>query len=559
MRKMPILTVVSLVALGLMVAPAYAGTLYGNDTPDIRLAPGTQADSVFDLDDFFDSESGSISYEAEGADVDADGVATVFGDADPGQLTATFTATSGDDSLSVQSTVQVTDFLIGNAPAIDNNNRLAGVEAGNLFVNGIAPGSSVSSSVALGNLPEPGADGTPGGVTGAAALIATIGQVSLDVAPTGLRQRSSEVVASGAGEVSAGGLTATLNADGTYSLAAGDDFEGAWIVTLGAQSGASADAAQLLAAAAVELDLAAEGDFIVQPPGTFDLSAPAFSETGIIVSAPQNQGALVIGPAVEVDGACTISLTYTSDSADVAVASLAFDGELGPSTVAYTNASGSNIDTTGPKNIALSMISQSGTVFPGFQVFNNGAAAASVTITSLSVIQAGPVVDYALNPNAVAMATHFPNIEGWTAFQQGADAPTAPEAGGENNFAAEGSGSMELNGADGFANGFMQGVAIGAGSIVGECYVQRDGDAGAGSAFALVITDGAINNMTTFVAGDQIATDGWTKVICSGTNNADSANFVGAQFAGFNGYVDDLSVRVVDDRDSYFDANLLGM
>ncbi|RJP25401.1 MAG: hypothetical protein C4527_17175 [Candidatus Omnitrophota bacterium] len=540
MKKMSILTVSMVVLCGLVVAPTYAATVFATDTPDIVLAPGTSGDAVFNLNDFFD---GAASYTATGGSVNAAGVATVFGQAAPGKLTATFTG----GGVSVSSTVQVSNFMIGNGPAIDNNNRLAGVAAGNIFFNGIAPGSSVNSAVAL-TLPAAGAGGgTPGGVTGGAALIATIGQVKLDVAPSGLRVRTSSVVASGAGAASAGGLTATLNANGSYTLAAASNFEGAWIVTFGASDGASADGVHLLAAPAVAVGLGNAAGFVVMPPGSFAGVTPTFAASGITVNAPQNQGALVISAApIAVSGQCTVELEYMSNSANVTVAAVAFDGALGPDTVAYANQSGANIAVNQKKIVAVALDSKSGGVSPAFQVFNSGSAAATVTISALRVVKAGPIVDYAMNVNAVAYQDALDSIAGWSAIQ-GGSAPAAA------------AGGMALNGAGGFANGMMM-VACPAGTIVGEAYVKRTGAAAAGSAFAIVVTDGAINNMSTFVPGASISESGFTRVICSGTNSAATAvNFFVVQCAGFNGTVDSVAVRVVNEKDSYFDATLLGI
>jgi hypothetical protein len=539
MKKMSILTVSMLVLCGLVVAPTYAATVIATDTPDIKLAPGTAGDGVFDLDDFF---QGADSYTADGGTVDADGVASVFGSDTAGQLTATFTG----GGVSVSSTVQVTDIMIGNGPAIDNNNRLAGVPAGNIFMNGIVPGTSVGSAVAL-TLPEAGVGGgSPGGVTGGAALVATIGQVMVSGSEQGLRIRTSELVASGAGEVSAGGLTATLNADGTYSLAAGDDFAGAWVVTLGAVGGASADGVHLVAAEAAVVPTGDAAAYIVMPPGTFALSQPTFAASGISVNAAANTGALVVAAnPIAVEGECTVEVTYTSNSADVTIAALLFDGALGSDTVAYSNASGGNIAVNESKAVAVAVDAKSGGINPGFQVFNAGSSAASVTITSLKVIKAGPVCDYALNVNATAFVSDLDDIAGWTAIQGGA----AP---------SQGDGGMVLDGAGGFANAMMM-VSCPAGSLVGDALVMRTSDAEAGSACAVVITDGAINNMTTFVPGAAISDSGYTRVICSGTNNAPTTNYFVVQCAGFNGVVDRAAVRIVADQDSYFDATLLGI
>lgn len=553
MKKMSILAVSLLALCGMIVAPTYAATVLATDTPDVKLAPGTTGDAVFDLNDFFD---GAETYTAVSGGSVTGSVATVYGQDTPGMLTATFAG----DGVEVSSTVQVTSFMIGNGPAIDNNNRLAGVPAGNIFYNGIVPGTSVGSAVAL-DLPEAGSV-SPGGVTGGAALVATIGQVTIDYTASGLRDRSSALVDSGDGVAAAGGLTATLNADGTYSLATTAEFAGAWVVTFGANDGASADGVHLVAAPAVALDVATAASWLPQPPGTFPQANVAFGANGITVTAAKETGALLISlVTVPVGDMATVEIEYTSDSAAVSIAAVAFDGPLGPTTVAYTNASGANIATGVKKVIALTIAANTDAISPAFQVFNNGDAQATVTVSSVKVVAAGAIVDYALNVNAAAWESDMSDIAAGTwAALPGAIAPA--QSATVNNFSAPADGSMELNGegnANNAANGYIV-IALPTGSIVGECYVQRSGAAVEGSAFAFVINDGVSNNMSTFVPGATVPEDGWLKVRCSGTQAAEAAGaYFVAQCAGFKGYVDDLSVLVVDDMDSYFDATLLGL
>lgn len=549
MKRMSILTV-SLVALcGLLIAPVQAATTLATDTPDILLAPGTTGDDVFDLNDFF--EPNAASYSAIGGSVSGS-MASVLGAAAPGMMEAVFTG----DGVEATSMVQVTDFMIGNGPAIDNNNRLAGVAGGNMFVNGIVPGTSVASMMALG-LPEVGGGGTPGGVTGGAALIATIGQVTVSTAANGLIQRDSSVVASGAGSAASGGLTATLNADGSYSLAAGANFAGAWVVTFGAQAGASAAGVHMLAAAANMVALEAAG-WIVQPAGSEPAATLNFAGGTLVVSAAAGTGNLLISSTpVTVGEYAIVSIDYSSNSAGVNVAAVAFDGALGPDTVAYTNPGGANIDGSGAmKNIALSVKSVAGAISPAFQVFNGGASAATVTIHSVKVIHARPLPDYALNVNAKAANFGFADLTGWNGdvLGTGAGGPTASTS---NNFASDTPGAMALAGAGAFANAGTM-VTVGVGTVVGQCYVMRTSDAEAGSAFAFVLTDGVTNNLSTFVPGAAIPTDGWLKVICSGTQSVGMTAFFVAQCAGFDGVVDDASVRIITDQDSYFDSVLLG-
>jgi hypothetical protein len=552
MRKVPVLTVVSLVVCGLMVVSAQAATLFGNETPDIKLAPGTTGDNVFDLDDFFDGP-GTVTYSATGGSVGANGMASVLGDANPGMKTASFTATAGAETVTVDSQVYITQVNLGNDPMIDDNNRIVGMDGNNVFFNAIVPGQTVNSAKALTNLPQGG--GSPGGVTGGAALIATIGQVTLNQTETGLVQRSSSVAAQGTGgTVSAGGLTATLNADGTYSLAAANNFSGAWIVTLGASSGANVDAVHLLAAAAQAVTLDAASVLAI-PAGTNPQAQIAYNNGQAVVTAAAGQGILVVANnAATVGEYATVSLNYNA-SGPVSIAVIGFDGGLDGSAVFFANPSGGNVATGVTKNLATSVRPVSGSVLAGFQIVNAGSASATVTISNLVVASAGPVTNYALNPNAKAYDNSLVNTTGLLPdiAASGAKAPTAST---ENNFtSAAGAGSISLEGVggSGIANAAAQ-VALGDGTAVGEAFVKRMGTAAAGSVLALVVTDG-VSQFGAFTPGGSVP-ETFRKFICSGTYSAATTAFFVVQAAGFNAVVDDLSVRIVTDTDNMFDANL---
>jgi len=556
MRKVPVLTVVSLASLLVMtVMPVSAATLFGNDTPDIRLLPGTQGSSVFDLDDFFDSATqATISYTATGGSVDANGVASVLGSANPGTLTASFTASAGGETVTVNSKVQVSSFSIGNGAAIDDNNRLVGVSGGNVFYNGIVPGKSASSVKNLVGRLANGNAVTPSAVSGGAALVATIGSVSLATTDTGLRQRSSMLLASGAGKATSGGLTATLNADGSYKLSADSTFASPYVVTLGVKAGAGADGAQLLAAPAT--DIAFTATALSQLPVSGNPTV-TIDTTGVAIAAKAGDAVMVYAAKTTAVGEyATISLDYTTDSTAINLAAIAFDGTLAFQNVSYSNPGAANLDKGVVKNLAITVRVTSGNVIPAFQVAASGAA--NVKISRLSVIKAGPLTDFALNPNATVVSDSLATLGTWAGDVLGQKA-VGPKTNTANHFAsAAGANSMLLGGKLGNSNAFIT-AALGKGTAVGECFVQRQGDADAGSAFTLIFTDGAANAFASFVPGASIPTDSWQKVICTGTLSAPSTGFLVVQAAGLNAVVDDVAVRVITDKDSYFDATLLGL
>jgi len=562
MRKMPVLTIVGLAALlGLVAAPAQAATVVANDTPDIRLAPGGTV--VFDLANFFDAVTGSLTYTAEGGTVTGSMV-QVFGGDTPGRSVAKFTATSGAGSATVESVVQVSSFAIGNKPAVDNNNRIPGLAGGNIFYNALVPGTTVNSAAALTNLPQGGGPVTPGGATGAAALIATIGSVQMTYAETGLRQVARSIVATGAGSASANGLTATLNADGSYSLAAASNFTGAWIVSLGATAPSGADSANLLAAQAIAVGMTDAAAWLVMPALA---SAPQANLTvangAATVTADAGSGVLaILNTPIAVTAGQTVSLVvdYTTNNTGINLALVAFDGAPGAGTK-FTNPSGTNLEANVSKNLSISFVNMSGNVYPCFQVWNGSSSAATVTLTNMKVVLAGPVVDYAFDPNAalaLPVDGSMTSIAGWSSdlLAQGAAAPAASAA---NHFtSAAGAGSMSLPGKGKIANAFIQ-VNLVKGTNVAECWVQRVGEPDAGAAFVLVMTDGAATTAQSFVDGAAVPTNSWAKVCAVATLGQPGTNFLLVQAAGLDANVDDLSVRIVDDKDAYFDAGLLGL
>jgi hypothetical protein len=549
MRKVPILTVLSLAAVcGLMVAPVHAGTLYGNDTPDVVLAPGASGANVLDLSDFFSSSaSASLTYSAAGAGSVSGSMASVNGGATAGAADVTFSADDGNGAVALNpSTVQISEFLIGNGPAIDNNNRLAGMAGGNPFLVPLM-GNDVSSVEALSGLPSGGGGGSPSGGTGAAAIMATVGQVSLNTAPTGLRQRSSTKIGDGSGA----GVSVSLDASGNYTISGMPT--GPVVVTLGAMSGASADAVHLVAAPATAVDLSSAAGLTVIPAGTFPQATINFDGSAVI-SAQASEGVLVVGGAVPSSGLVTVSLDYQTDSTAVAIAAIGFDGVLDFPAANYANLSGANLEAGATKNLVVSFNSMSGSVLPAFQVFNAGTTAANVTISNVMVIQAGPVTDYALNPNAtVDLPASANDVAGWQADILGAGAG-GPTASTENNFEAPAGGSLSLAGVGGVANAAIQ-VPLNAGTVAAECYVMRSGAADAGSAFFLVIESGAGTTVVSTMPGASVP-ETWTKATASSAQMGGTV-FLVVQAAGVNVMVDDVVIRMVDDMDSYADLGLL--
>jgi hypothetical protein len=122
MRKLAVLT--SFAALALLASPVVkADTLLAVDPPDVNIGPGTTADGTFDLNDFFNSTSGDVSYSAVSGGSVSGSAASVDGLASPGETSATFSGTNGTDTVEVTSSVFVSEFNIGNGADINNNMR----------------------------------------------------------------------------------------------------------------------------------------------------------------------------------------------------------------------------------------------------------------------------------------------------------------------------------------------------------------------------------------------------------------------------------------------------
>jgi hypothetical protein len=515
MRKVPILTVIGMLAL--FATSASAGTCTAQDGPDVVLGLGEAGDAAaIDLSDFLCGDatpSGAIDASGVPAGGDAAGASD-------------YSATDG--SATVSGVVQISDFVIGNAP--DPANGMVGA-SGNPFINGVAPGGSISSVVALTNLPE--GPVSPDGQTGA-ALLTSVAQVTLqDCDGCGdccvMRARSADLVDDS-------GLTPVLNADGSYSVEASADFTGAYVVTLGARAGDSADAVHLVAAQAVGVSVA-DADVMTVQAGD-----AAASVANGVVSAGAGQGILVVSNTpVAVGGLCTVSLNYNTDSTDVNIAVIGFDGGLDGSVVNYSNPTGGNLEAGVTKTISISFASQSGSVLAGFQVYNGGTAAATVTISDLQVVMAGPVTDYALDVNAsVDMGdSYVADVAG-----SGAAAGTADGC------------NISLEGVGGHANTALM-ASVPAGCYAIECNVQRTGDADAGAVFVLTLVDGAATSAASFVPGASIPTDSAIKVTCSVDINMDTTGILVVQSAGANVTVSNLCVRAYADAAAWADLDLL--
>lgn len=420
----------------------------------------------------------------------------------------------------------VVQAQVGNIPNADDNNRVVGMDGGNIFYNAIVPGSSVSSNMALTGLAMGG--GSPNGGTGAAGLVATIADVDMNIA------------AEGGDSVSANGLTVSVGADGSYELATTADYSGTWIVTIGDTTG---QGVHLVAAAAAMVPL--DSSIAALAPGTFDQAGISYAGGVATVAADPNSGVLglALGSVVEVEAGSWVSviLAYESNSADVSVAAIGFDGAGPANNQSYFNAAAGNTTNGVMKYVATSFISQSGNVIAGFQVFNSGAAAASVEVSELKVVMAGPPTAYAVGAADVAV----PAFGTWSG--------NLLQAAGVVGGVVEGN-AITLTGIGNTAANSYTSIAADTGELAVEANLSVSETSDTGT-LALYVTDGGgftAASFTPAVVGD-------VSLGTSGTASAPVATmFVLLQASGANASLTEVSATEIADGEA-FSSELLGL
>ena len=287
---------------------------------------------------------------------------------------------------------------------------------------------------------------------------------------------------------------------------------------------------------------------------------PTYGGSAAITASEMEGARIYANAAIEVGAgsAVTLQVDYMTD-ANVNLAIIAFDGEArAGNAIAYNRVGGGNIVVGETGTLSVSYISPSGYVIASLQAAKTDAGTANVTFSNLMIVDVGPDVDVALNPNAkIALPVDgsIPSIDGWGPL--GGDAAAAS---GENNFeTAADAGSMLLATTGTHSNAAITVAGVPAGVAVAECYVKAV-NGPAGSTFALALTDGGDTEAIAFVPGDALPTDGWARVIAStDLGVADTSQFLVVQMAGGDALVDDVSVRVVNDLAEFADLSLLGL
>lgn len=544
MKRLPILALSGAMALCVFSGAALAETIEANDTPDIVLPTGPDGtalgENAFDLGDFFSSdENASVDVSVDGSVSVTDGVVSIPSQADAGSSVATFTA----GAEVAETHIFYSEFMIADRP--NPGNLFAGMAAPNFLLQGIVPGSSVSGSI--GSLPAGGGTspgGTGGGSPGGGAtLIATIGEMSLSEGVTGLRTRSIGDVGD-----SVGGLSVSLDASGAYTVSADASFDNAAVVSLGAQSGASTDVVQMIAAPAVALDLNAGWN-------VGSIASIAYAESG---DADQT---FIVGPAVDAPGdTVTLVVTYTASNTEVAIAVIGFDGGIDASNLYFTNPKNAALAAGESHTLLLTMSSTQDQVTTGLQVTPLGGSG-TVTIESYHVLNSPALTTLAVNPNAKldigVDGSMADGLAGWTTPVNAGE--TAATLNADNNFAtATSAGSAQLDGSSAPSNSLKILDSVSAGVVSIEAYVKKvSGDAGT---FLMLIDDGGVANSLAASRSAALLDDTWQKVEASSAIADSGFTFAVAQASGgLNALVDDFSVRVWADGSTFFDARLAGL
>ena len=289
------------------------------------------------------------------------------------------------------------------------------------------------------------------------------------------------------------------------------------------------------------IDLSNKENFSLIPVGT-RIADIEFNVDGSSIVANPDEGILVVSnDRIPIDETAIISLNCRSNSTDISVAAIGFDGVMASNTVNYTNPSGNALRMDGNQEINTTFLSYTGNIIPAFQVFNGGETPASVTITKLDTYNAETLIP--INDIDLEFDGSVPNLDGWIGdlLQLGAVGPMFSS----ENHSQTNSGSLELRGNGGISNAAIS-IDLNKGRQVYECYVKRFGSAGDSAAFVLIVTDGKMNTFASFIPAKTIPTDRWIKIMCSSTVHAESKAYLVVQSAGADVFVDDLSAYYID-------------
>lgn len=543
-----------LLTLALVASSSFAGVVDTTDPPDIRQLPNSATVDAFNLNDYFaTNNAGAAAFTG----ADADGSVDVAGAAAVGLTDLSASIAVGGDSADVSFTRKVSSFMLSGGS----------MPGDAMFVQCLRAGVAASSAAPLTGGPAGGGGspggGTPGGETpgGSAAWMITFANVSAGTTATGLATRTSAVTASGQDSLTAGGLTASIDAMGNYTLSSDASFAGPVVVTFVKKAGDDMDSASVVAAAAESVGANFAGNLA---------DGKTLTSTGAAVLD------LTLGNAA-VSGKVRLSVDYVSDGAGVTLGAMDLDTyNGGGQNMALIQLTGAEVQASGTL-VTTMMAPASGVIVPFVQV----ASAGTVTFSNLQICTADADTTYAVAANALGLTGWFVDTpvagdfsggiaEVYQNLNAASDVHNAVVASSANNFDTPGTaGSIAL---EAKADGSLSNASVlaagyeGSGVLRVVCHAQRaSGDSGF---LALVLTAmgaDAANDVAffaTFVDSATLATGGWTEVDTYGAvSDGSFALIATVQNAGGDSVVnvDDLAVYTVLDTPETFDATLLGM
>jgi len=524
MRQFSVLVLVTLV----MVGSAFAATDVATDPPDIRLLPATPLNNAFDLNDYF---SGNISVPVN-----------IAGSATIGVRTEQYTV----GGFTVSHKVKVSSFLVQNGAVLDG-------ASANPFVNVLRPGVAVNSVQGLVGAPEgaPTGGGSPAGGSAPVWWI-TFANVT-STYDQGLRIRNTSLIAQSDGPtLQAGGLTATIGANGVYTLTADQNFIGPVIVTFISQIGNNLDGASVLASKSISVGTNYAGNL----------------DQGQLVDGSAAVAQVPLSEVAVGAGEVTLSVDVVPGTTGMPVALAAINGGWDFNNLVYENPGAGGSAVAGQKmTLTCTYDPPANSLIPLLV-----AAGGKATFSNLRIYKAPAIADLSVGANEMDLhsglfSTTGPVIDG--NFNAVTDvnvlSPNAPNAAPgkvnlstQNNFGASGKSVALGEAGDGYDNITLL-VDPDPGAITARAWVKGNGH------YDLVMTvfNAAGSGVDRSIGG---AFEGnfsnWSPISVNGTVGNSAMVWVTVQ--GFRGgqdalLVDDLKVLQVQDLDAYFDADLYAL
>jgi hypothetical protein len=506
-----------------MAGSVFAATDVATDPPDIRLLQGTPLNNAFNLDDYFSGTAG--------------GSVNIAGSATIGVRTEAYTV----GGIAVSNQVKVSSFLVQNGAVLDG-------ASANPFVNVLRPGVAVNSAQALVGAPAGG--GSPAGGSAPVWWI-TFASVTSSY-DQGLRIRNTSLIAQSDGPtLQAGGLTATIAANGTYTLTADQNFAGPTIVTFISQAGDNLDGASVLASKSISVgtNFADNMD-----------QARVVDGTGVPTGTQVALSEVAVGA-----GEVTLSVDVVPGTTGMSLAIAAINGGFDFNNLVYENPSASGTVAGQKMTIKCTFDPPADAVIP-LLMAANGAA----TFSNLKVFKAPSLADLSIGANEIDLHSNLSptgaiidgNLNAVTDVSvlspnQPNLAPGTVNLSTQNNFGASGK-CVALGEATTFDNVSVL-VVPDPGAICAHAWVKGNGHYD----FVMTVFNAAGNNVDRAIGGSMTGDfANWSPISVAGSVGSSAMVWVTVQGVGGGQdalLVDDMKVLQVQDLDAYFDAGLFAL